>query len=115
MKHMILKRIVMFKKVAPLAGAWIETPCGSTYHRTAKSHPSRVRGLKPQEKGGEEQSIKVAPLAGAWIETPIVMQSTTCVRVAPLAGAWIETKGASSNGVGQDVAPLAGAWIETID
>ena len=74
-----------------------------------------MRGLKPQEKGGEEHSIKVAPLAGAWIETPIVMQSTTCVRVAPLAGAWIETKGASSNGVGQDVAPLAGAWIETID
>ena len=78
------------KKVAPLAGAWIEIGAGA-------------------DKGSNDQ---VAPLAGAWIEMTengsqgktqrslpsrerglkfIVVHSHVCViRVAPLAGAWIE-------------------------
>ena len=55
--------------VAPLAGAWIETP------RQTLDVPNN----------------KVAPLAGAWIETPLVAGSTPPLLVAPLAGAWIET------------------------
>ena len=55
--------------VAPLAGAWIETP--------------PIRGV---------QSIGcVAPLAGAWIETLLRMRVCIFGAVAPLAGAWIET------------------------
>ena len=57
------------KRVAPLAGAWIET-CSDwmqSWHR------------------------KVAPLAGAWIETEQISGKGTVSMVAPLAGAWIET------------------------
>ena len=32
------------------------------------SHPSRVRGLKPVDKG-DECLLVVAPITGAWIET----------------------------------------------
>ncbi len=59
-------------RVAPLAGAWIETltrPPGST-------------GL-----------ALVAPLAGAWIETMVWRSRCARSAVAPLAGAWIETPG----------------------
>ena len=56
--------------VAPLAGAWIETP----------SRPATVAGRR------------VAPLAGAWIETLCYLFQFLLTRqVAPLAGAWIET------------------------
>ena len=56
--------------VAPLVGAWIETP------------PNKIPAL----------ATPVAPLVGAWIETSahcsIIVQS----KVAPLVGAWIETQ-----------------------
>ena len=57
-------------RVAPLAGAWIET--GEFLGRNAK--------------------IKVAPLAGAWIETDFAALRSANKSVAPLAGAWIETE-----------------------
>ena len=56
-------------KVAPHAGAWIET----------KRLTNSLR-LKD-----------VAPHAGAWIETSIRASSSFSGRVAPHAGAWIET------------------------
>ena len=57
-------------KVAPLAGAWIET---------------ELRKL-------EIVTARVAPLAGAWIETLTVSSEAKAEgKVAPLAGAWIET------------------------
>ena len=56
--------------VAPLAGAWIETDYEAEgVGKQQSSHPSRVRGLKlycPQIVNTVRQ---VAPLAGAWIET----------------------------------------------
>ena len=55
--------------VAPLAGAWIETP----------------------KNGKSEVGKKVAPLAGAWIETLGMIADFPAHVVAPLAGAWIET------------------------
>ncbi len=58
-----------WRRVAPLAGAWIETP-------------AEIR---------QRQSRAVAPLAGAWIETPEGRLSPLSNPVAPLAGAWIET------------------------
>ena len=55
--------------VAPLAGAWIETP----------------------ERRRWPRSNQVAPLAGAWIETSVATTVAQVMVVAPLAGAWIET------------------------
>ena len=56
-------------KVAPLAGAWIETPTTPAV----------------------EAPKDVAPLAGAWIETIKQIFVSQPPTVAPLAGAWIET------------------------
>jgi len=47
--------------VAPLAGAWIETPTVMY----------------------EWEGIKVAPLAGAWIETSYILSSSISLAVAP--------------------------------
>ena len=58
-----------YAKVAPLAGAWIET-------QWPEIHLPR---------------IQVAPLAGAWIETSYWKDVYPSAHVAPLAGAWIET------------------------
>ena len=56
-------------RVAPRAGAWIET--------SINRYP-----FVPD---------MVAPRAGAWIETSHVTRSRTRFQVAPRAGAWIET------------------------
>ena len=80
-----------WKKVAPLAGAWIEILLGAVVSGAAA----------------------VAPLAGAWIEIAGAV-SPSCIRgVAPLAGAWIEITTYTKRSVAAKVvAPLAGAWIE---
>mgnify|MGYP005854835025 CR=1 FL=1 len=59
------------RRVAPHAGAWIETSGGL---------------LCPL-------GVWVAPHAGAWIETMVKRILTTYAGVAPHAGAWIETPG----------------------
>ena len=56
------------KKVAPLAGAWIEMP----------------------RRRRDGKSDDVAPLAGAWIEIDWTTLTLNFDLVAPLAGAWIE-------------------------
>ncbi len=56
-------------RVAPFAGAWIET-----------RGTELMNGLP-----------LVAPFAGAWIETLIGEFLISAPRVAPFAGAWIET------------------------
>ena len=58
-----------YRYVAPLAGAWVETP-----------HPERRRNY-----------TVVAPLAGAWVETLQMPLMGVLWKVAPLAGAWVET------------------------
>ena len=123
--------------VAPHAGAWIETRGGAGTSRNGRSHPTRVRGLKPGSSRTTRSSLLVAPHAGAWIETPApAFALPGSAAVAPHAGAWIETVGAgfsgrtvtashptrvrglkrpvglTGNGVAF-VAPHAGAWIET--
>ena len=61
---------ITFGLVAPLAGAWIETVRPLWIKLWAVlSHPSRVRGLKPDSPLFSELVLEVAPLAGAWIET----------------------------------------------
>ena len=55
--------------VAPLVGAWIETPWSCCL----------------------ASRCAVAPLVGAWIETRSRSSGYWCRPVAPLVGAWIET------------------------
>ena len=100
-------------RVAPRAGAWIETGMA----------------LSSQLLPG------VAPRAGAWIETATACGVHRVLAVAPRAGAWIETASVSADADGTEsrpvrarglkldlflgfqldapVAPRAGAWIET--
>ena len=54
------------------------------------SLPSRERGLKSVNLLPSGHSIPVAPFAGAWIEMLRAGYSTDNVAVAPFAGAWIE-------------------------
>ena len=60
---------LILTRVAPRAGAWIET-----FHDWLLKHKKIV-----------------APRAGAWIETIIYYMNGTTDYVAPRAGAWIET------------------------
>ena len=60
--------------VAPRAGAWIETTPTSSAWKMTPSLPVRERGLKrdkPHQPGGIR---RVAPRAGAWIETPPIFR-----------------------------------------
>ena len=102
------------EKVAPSAGAWIETneaiigvgkwylshpvrvrglkQCKrATWYKLHGSHPVRVRGLKQKNYLHELLALQVAPSAGAWIETKMTFIVRSAVWVAPSAGAWIET------------------------
>ena len=88
-------------RVAPHAGAWIETGLGwckgwlgheshPTRVRGLKqllwagfshffwSHPTRVRGLKLRLAGIVFRAEKVAPHAGAWIETWLAAVLAVC-------------------------------------
>ena len=80
------------EKVAPYAGAWIETNNLEIF----------------------ELYRIVAPYAGAWIETGIAEKYLTYHHVAPYAGAWIETESIFPQTLRIFVAPYAGAWIETL-
>ena len=80
-------------RVAPRAGAWIETAAALI---------------------GSAAAVIVAPRAGAWIETAIDRSWPLWpFTVAPRAGAWIETTKSGSTFDRSIVAPRAGAWIET--
>ena len=69
MKQKLDRILPIEPRVAPRAGAWIETLCcGPRLGRRC-----------------------VAPRAGAWIETPLMPVVGTESQVAPRAGAWIET------------------------
>ena len=57
-------------RVAPHAGAWIETVVEMTDAvNKLPSHPTRVRGLKQIAHKVIFTVVPVAPHAGAWIET----------------------------------------------
>ena len=56
-------------RVAPHAGAWIETPMPLPQLPSPQSRPMRARGLKPVTSDRWSRTVHVAPHAGAWIET----------------------------------------------
>ena len=55
--------------VAPYVGAWIETRSALAASSLFWSHPTWVRGLKPQVRQTLTHLHVVAPYVGAWIET----------------------------------------------
>ena len=59
--------------------------------KCCRSHPSRVRGLKPVYKLTADCYAGVAPITGAWIETVAMQYEYSPMTVAPITGAWIET------------------------
>ncbi len=69
MKRLKLAAILSFSKVAPRAGAWIETSAPIVVPAIPVSPPARGRGLKRKRLAWIGVSTLVAPRAGAWIET----------------------------------------------
>ncbi len=57
------------ERVAPRAGAWIETTLRGYGSRVAASLPARERGSKQIFGRAQSYPCQVAPRAGAWIET----------------------------------------------
>ena len=80
------------ERVAPFTGAWIEMSKRALKQLTeARSHPSRVRGLKYMQHLFYSYIIRVAPFTGAWIEIlPKIRSLPQNSPVAPFTGAWIE-------------------------
>ena len=121
--------------VAPYVGAWIETTNihdiagGDLSHPTwvrglkpntlyirilfAESHPTWVRGLKPNlgaHRVGPEWSH---PTWVRGLKLYLYLSSLFSSVVAPYVGAWIETLSITWYAVRHTVAPYVGAWIET--
>jgi len=62
-------RAVIGSPVAPPAGAWIETKQSNKSDFAKSSRPLRARGLKHLMDSSTDNLPLVAPPAGAWIET----------------------------------------------
>ena len=84
------------------------------YHTYTKSHPSRMRGLKPVSDEATMSVAFVASLTDAWIETFMQLLSIRGGGVASLTDAWIETSISSIVCWYVSVASLTDAWIETV-
>ena len=71
LKHQWLKHGRAVAKVAPHAGAWIETGNSPYFVIDVESRPMRARGLKQMRLDRLWADSLVAPHAGAWIETRV--------------------------------------------
>jgi len=88
------------RRVAPHAGAWIETYSYSGLSGSTLSPLTQGRGLKLDVRVAALVADNVAPHAGAWIETLYIGQDSSQACVAPHAGAWIETGACVDQDVG---------------
>ena len=123
-------------RVAPRAGAWIETKYDEISLVPPRSRPARARGLKPPAALDGGAIPWVAPRAGAWIETStshMTFASVSWSRPARARGlkrnyrfpptGELRSRPARARGLKhpretvlrarEAVAPRAGAWIET--
>ena len=78
------------KFVAPHTGAWIETALAGMVKPALKSHPTRVRGLKPYRLLGVNRSSWSHPTRVRGLKHRYATEQTMDA-VAPHTGAWIET------------------------
>jgi len=93
---MAVQECYQIARVAPRAGAWIETISAVIGPMGFQSRPARARGLKQHRYPVPHPRQAVAPRAGAWIETVAGKEAVVNLNVAPRAGAWIETQLPSS-------------------
>ena len=100
-------------RVAPRAGAWIETPCLRCVFWSFASLPVRERGLKQRSSLGELDQCLSLPVRERGLKQTIHREDAVSEHVAPRAGAWIETLCVLACSLLAEVAPRAGAWIET--
>ncbi len=100
-------------KVAPHAGAWIETFVTGDYACDSVSRPMRARGLKLQPMLHLEMFGKSRPMRARGLKRLFRESLRNNLVVAPHAGAWIETSTFYKRLPAEHVAPHAGAWIET--
>ena len=82
-------------------------------HVAIKSHPTRVRGLKPGDVQGILPGTQVAPHAGAWIETPEKSELKSSLMSHPTRVRGLKLHRGDVLDSAILVAPHAGAWIET--
>jgi len=89
----VCRALLLTDRVAPRAGAWIETTREAEMDKKLLlSPPARGRGLKQPQPSTSKARKHVAPRAGAWIETIRYRCAYgPSAVVAPRAGAWIET------------------------
>ena len=92
LKHHALETPLTSSKVAPRAGAWIETP----FHLL------------------RSDDVIVAPRAGAWIETFSIFSTPTAPTSRPARARGLKHFLTSLSSMFFLVAPRAGAWIETL-
>jgi len=83
-------------KVAPHAGAWIETLKLDWYSLSGRSHPMRVRGLKLALNEKINQSNRSHPMRVRGLKLSSRILECASI-VAPHAGAWIETYSGATN------------------
>jgi hypothetical protein len=101
-------------RVAPHAGAWIETGSGPPLPWWPASPPTRGRGLKRAMRMLNAIEAGSPPTRGRGLKPRSGAALRRRRRVAPHAGAWIETTPATTPRMDMRVAPHAGAWIETV-
>ena len=77
-------------RVAPYAGAWIETSWQKIDFSVLGSPPTRGRGLKPADASAGHSAGLSPPTRGRGLK-PSGGGGGTDDQVAPYAGAWIET------------------------
>ena len=61
------------KKVAPRAGAWVETHDAVIEFELQNVAPRAGAWVETGDDDGELCNVLVAPRAGAWVETPCVI------------------------------------------
>jgi len=78
-------------KVAPYAGAWIETLPLTQYPNPGPSLPTRERGLKPEANKTAKELFPSLPTRERGLKLSFNLDILPQNGVAPYAGAWIET------------------------
>ncbi len=77
------------------------------------SHPTWVRGLKPNKRLVQQMDTRSHPTWVRGLKHLFSLQIFYDILVAPYVGAWIETSSSALYRANKAVAPYVGAWIET--
>ena len=98
-------------RVAPYAGAWIETKHFALVKKYYESRPTRARGLKHDRDARIAEGVVSRPTRARGLKLLGETLIGVLDLVAPHAGTWIETCLSTRPQDRCSVAPHAGAWI----